>query len=89
MREVHLPVDATEGELELAEQVAVAMHSEVLLVCWTGRRESVSARRGTPRARVNPHPLAALVDGVAGAMADVWDAFVAPLHAERESEPEL
>jgi len=86
MREVHLPVGATESELELAERVAVALHSQVLLVSWTGRRESVPTRRG-PQARA--HPFAALVGGVAGAMADVWDAFVAPLQTETETEPEL
>ncbi len=86
MREVHLPFGATEAELELAENVAVAMDSEVLLVCWTGRRESVPTRRA-PRAHT--HPLAAIVGGVAGAMAEVWDAFVAPLQAEVETDPEL
>jgi hypothetical protein len=83
MREVHLPIEAGEAELELAEQVAVTMGSQVLVVCWTGRRESVPARR-EPMAR--PHPLAAIMDGVAGAVAEAWDAFIAPLHAQPRTD---
>ena len=45
MREIHLPAGVSEQELALAEQVAVALSSKVLIVCWTGRRESVRPRR--------------------------------------------
>ena len=83
MREVHLPIGAGEAELELAEQVAVTMGSQVLVVCWTGRRESVPPRRD-PVARA--HPLAAIMDGVAGVVAEAWDAFMAPLQAQPRTD---
>jgi hypothetical protein len=83
MREVHLPIGASEGELELAEQVALTLGSQVLVVCWTGRRESVPVRR-RPESRA--HPLAALMGGMAGAVAEAWDAFIAPLQAQARTD---
>jgi hypothetical protein len=76
MRELHLPENATERDLDLAEQIARAFESQALHVCWS-EREGVSppARVPVPPAS----PFGALVGELAGGLAALWEAMVAGL----------
>ena len=74
MRELHLPEQATERDLELAEQVARAFASGELHVCWSERSGPCIPER------VAPSPAASLtgfLNELAGGLSALWDALVA------------
>lgn len=89
MREIHLPSDATEGDLQLAERIAVAFDSGDLHVLWSGG--VVSAGRGPATARAAlPAPaepereptglplLATLMAELASGLLALLESFVTP-----------
>jgi hypothetical protein len=76
MRELHLPGNATERDLELAEQVARAFESQALHVCWSERG---GAGPPAPMPVPSASPFGALVGELAGGLAALWEAMVAGL----------
>jgi hypothetical protein len=76
MRELHLPENATERDLELAEHVARAFESHSLHVCWS----ECGGTSPTARIPAAPgSPFGVLIGELAGGLAALWEAMVAGL----------
>jgi hypothetical protein len=76
MRELHLPENATERDLDLAEQIARAFDTQALHVCWS-ERAGTSAPVRAPA--VPARPLGVRLGEFAGGLAALWEAMVAGL----------
>jgi hypothetical protein len=74
MRELHLPEQATERDLELAEQVARAFDSGELHVCWSEWRGPCIPERVTPSPAAS---FTGFLTELAGGLSALWDALVA------------
>ena len=84
MRELHLPEQATELDLELAEQVARAFDSGELHVCWSERRGPCIPERMAPSPAVS---FTAFLNELAGGLSALWDALVAGVES-RATRPD-
>lgn len=76
MRELHLPENATERDLALAEQIARVFDTQALHVCWS---ERAGASPPVPVSKEPARPLGARFGEFAGGLAALWDAMVAGL----------
>ena len=74
MRELHLPEQATERDLELAEQVARAFDSGELHVCWSDRSGPCVPERMAPSPAAT---FTGFLTEIAGGLSALWDALVA------------
>ena len=83
MRELHLPEQATERDLELAEQVARAFGSGELHVCWSECNGPCVPERTAAPPTVS---VSGFLNELAGGLSALWDALVAGVES-RASRP--